>query len=82
MERSAVGVAALDEQVGEGAGCAELAELRPKAAFEDRSVEVEDALALDDDVGTYGVVAPAGSEAISVSAPSSASVSAILLWHS
>ncbi|HVS10012.1 MAG TPA: CopG family transcriptional regulator, partial [Planctomycetota bacterium] len=57
MERAAVDVAALDQQVRKCAGGAELAELRPEAALEHGGVEVEHPLALDERVGAHGVVA-------------------------
>jgi len=81
MERPAIDIAALDEQVGERAGGTELAVLRPQAALQDGGMEVEHSFPLDERVGVDRV-APAGREAISLSAPSSVSVSAIPLCRS
>jgi hypothetical protein len=47
MERAAVDVAALDKEVRERAGGAELSELRPESTLEHGAVEIEHALALD-----------------------------------
>jgi hypothetical protein len=57
VERPAVEIAALDEEVGRGTRCAQLAELRSEATLEDSGMEVEDALPLNERIRANGVIA-------------------------
>jgi hypothetical protein len=59
VDRAAVEVRSLHEQVGEWARASQLSDLAPQMAFRDRAVEVEDAFTLHDRVGSHEVI-PSG----------------------
>jgi hypothetical protein len=56
MERAAIEIGALDEQVGKKACGPQLAYLSPQSSLDDRGMQVANALALDQCVLAYGVV--------------------------